>query len=110
MSRTVTIANGASLSSVCDLAGDAISRIEMPSAWTAADITFKVSGDGVTFTDYYDDSGAPIIIAADANQTVRLSPLDWDGVRYVKLQSGETGALVNQGADRIITIHTTRAL
>ena len=105
MARTVTIANGESLSGAVDLEGLALARLEMPATWTAADITFQVSHDGATYTPYYDETGDPITLVVAASRTVRLPPLDWDGVRYVKVQSGTPAAAVNQGGARTVTLH-----
>ena len=106
MPKTVTILNTASLSDAADLAGLALARIEMPSGWTAADISFQVSADGGAYVPYHDEAGNPIKAVTAASRMVRLPPLDWDGIRYVKVQSGVPGATVNQGADRAIILHT----
>ena len=103
------IASGASLSSVIDLGSRQLVSILMPAAWTAADITFSVSLDGVTYysklvggTEYKVSD----LIGANptASQAIDIPYGDFIGFRYVKIQSGIVGVTVNQGAARTLTV------
>lgn len=99
----VTIDNGASLSDAATLFGGLLSIIEMPAAWTAANLTFQTSGDaGVTFMNVYDDVGNEVAVTAAASRRIRLSPADWVAIHQLKVRSGTAGVPVNQGAERIL--------
>lgn len=106
---TALIVSGASLSSIVWMPEHALVAIQIPSAWTAAAITFQGSTDGSTFGDLYDDGGTEVTIASAtvaASRTIvngsileKLAPL----VAF-KVRSGTTGTPVNQAADRSIAI------
>lgn len=104
--QTATIANGGSLSGAVDLAGKTLLGIVMPAAWTAANLTFQVSSDGVTYNDLYDNVGAEKTVIAAASRFIIAIPADWVGVRYVKVRSGTAAATVAQGAQRDIKLIT----
>lgn len=97
------IGSGASLSDANRVAGNASVEIVMPAAWTAADITFQTSDDGITYQDLY-RAGAEVSVAVDTAQNVRLDPGDYIGINYIKLRSGTSGTPVNQGAARTIKV------
>ena len=100
---TLTIANGASLSGAVDLKGRKLVAIDMPSAWTAASLTFQASPDGVTYDDMYDGATERAITVA-ASRYMMLNIGDWIGVRFLKIRSGTAGTPVNQGGARTITL------
>lgn len=101
---TVTILNGASLSGAIDLGMYRLSRVVMPAAWTAADLTVQASHDGVTYSNLYDSANTEYLIKAAAAREIVVPNADFLGIRYLKLRSGTSGSAVNQGADRIITL------
>lgn len=108
---TATIANGASLSDALQIFGS-ITRIEIPSAWTAAALTFQVSSDGSTFIDHFDDGNSEIKIASAsiptaAARSIRMTRVDWTNLLWIKLRSGTTSAAVNQLAERKIVVVKT---
>ena len=49
----ILIAGGTSLSSGLNLGGRVLTGVFMPASWTAANLTFQASYDGVTFYDMY---------------------------------------------------------
>jgi hypothetical protein len=100
---TVTIANGASLSGAVDIGGRKLVAIDMPSAWTAAALTFQASADGVTYDDMYDGATERSLTVA-ASRYMMLNIGDWVGARYLKIRSGTSGTPVNQGGARTITL------
>jgi hypothetical protein len=101
----VTIASGTSLSPEVTTGGKTLLGIAMPAAWDAAGITFLVSVDGgVTWLDLYDQTGANVALVAGASQYILLDPTLFSGINDLKVQSGATGAAVNQGADRVLTL------
>jgi hypothetical protein len=98
---TVTIANGASLSSAGDLGGTRLVGIIMPAAWTAAALTFQVSYDGgTTFANLYDEYGLEYTVTADAGRAIKVPALDFLIGAQVKVRSGTSGTPANQGAAR----------
>lgn len=111
-----TIANGASASQTIDLAGAEFVGLILPSAWTAADITFDAmneatSGATETAKHIYDDGGTEVKVAsaavvadraiAPASVLNRLAPF-----RRIQIRSGIFGAFVNQGGQRDIIVLT----
>ena len=115
---SITIANGASLSStggdgnagIIDLRNKSLVGIQMPSAWTAANLTFQGSmDDGVTFANLYDDTGAERTVTAAVDRAITLDPAKFMGLTHLKVRSGTGAAAVNQGAARTL-LYTAVAL
>jgi hypothetical protein len=104
-----TIANNASVSDAMDLSGTTLVAYIMPAAWTAANITFQASVDGINFYNIYDQSGNELIHNVANSRMIILTPSDLAGVRYIKMRSGTSAAPVAQGAQRQI-IYVTRAI
>lgn len=101
----VQIANGQSLSAAIDLGTARLAYITMPAAWDAADITFQASPDGqVPHSDLYDSTGAEYTVKAAAGRTILINLADLMGVRFLKIRSGKSGAVVNQTALRALTL------
>ena len=98
----ITIANGAAVSNAIDIGELGLCAIVTPSTWTAANLTFQGSVDGVTFFDVYDSSGTELQITAAASRHIMLSPANFAGIRFLKVRSGTTGTPVNQGGDRVL--------
>lgn len=102
--KPVTIANGASLSSAIDLNEGRAALLIMPAAWTAADISFQVSADGVTFVDLFKTDGTEYTLTVAASRGILLPLSDFLGIRHMKIRSGKTGAAVNQLANRALSL------
>lgn len=106
MSRptTVTIAASAALASALYVGPGRLVSIQMPAAWTTANLTFQGSADGTTYTDIYDKAGTELSVTAAASQMLLLQTLlaqgGLDGALWLKIRSGTTGSPVNQGAAR----------
>lgn len=98
----VTIAINTSLSAAVQIYGGLPAVIEMPAAWTAANLTFQTSGDGVNFFDSYDESGTEISVTAAVSRRIRLDPIQWAGIQHIKVRSGTTGVPVVQLAARTL--------
>ena len=104
---TATIANGEALSGEIDLGGYQIGAIQMPAAWTAANITFTAAtATGGTFQSLYDDSGLEVTVTAAAAECIALSSnaLNLAPLRFIKIRSGTAATPVNQGAARTIQL------
>lgn len=102
--RTVTIANGASLSDAAQVDGAALVGIVMPAAWTAANLTLQASHDDSTYNNMYDELGTEKTIVASTSRYISLNPADFLGTNSVKVRSGTSGTPVNQGGDRSIIL------
>lgn len=104
---TATIAASGTLSAAVDLAGLQLTGIYMGTAWggTAA-LSFQVSHDGTTYSNFYDAYGEVTVssTSAAANQFVALDPLVWAGVRHFKVRSGTAAAGVSQSAQRQLVL------
>jgi hypothetical protein len=103
---TATIANGASLSGAVDLGGATMVAIQMPANWTAANLTFQLSADGVTYAELQDELGNTFTVTAAASLAIASAALaaTFLGARYLKVRSGTSGVPINQGAARDIKI------
>lgn len=102
---TATIANGASLSDIVHLQQRRLFGIQMPAAWTAANLTFQGSYDGTTYNDLYDDAGTEVSVTAAASRfIIMVTPAKFLGIQRLKIRSGTTGVAVNQGAERLIRV------
>jgi len=104
---TATIAKDAAVSGVIEIGGARHFAIQMPAAWTAANLTFQSSNlvDG-TFYDVYGSDGIEILVTAAASRMITidihqgaLAPLS-----FIKIRSGTTAVPVNQVAARTLNI------
>jgi hypothetical protein len=103
LTQTVNIANAGSLSPEVDTTGRSLAAIIMPSAWTAAVLTFQGSNaSGGTFADVYDDQGNEVTVQAAASRAIGLDAvsLALAPYRYLKVRSGTGASPVAQGASR----------
>lgn len=112
LATTVTIANGASVSSAADLGDTVLCGVISPAAWTAAAITFEASLDGVTWFPMRTTAGEVTIatgqISATEARYLAVNPADFRGVEWVRIRSGVSGSFVNQGAARTLTLVSVR--
>lgn len=110
-SFTATIANGASLSDTIAVPqGMEVCGIQMPSAWTAAVLSFQAATQSTgTFADVYDALGNELSSAASTSRVIAIDAGP-DGLSYpfLKIRSGLTAAAVNQGAARSLIVYFRR--
>lgn len=99
-----TNADGITGNSVANIGSYRAAGIQMPAAWTAANLTFQVSYDGVTFANLYDNSGNEYTVTAAASRTILLPLVDFLGIAYLKIRSGTSATPVTQGAARQLQI------
>lgn len=105
-SNSVTIASSGNLSSALEMSGASGGIIQMPAAWTAASIGFKVCNtvDG-TYLPLYDQDGVLVQIDSPAVDKAYTMPTELFGALYVKLWSQNgSGTNTNQGAARTLTV------
>jgi len=102
---TVTIANGANLSSAVDLTGLWLLAIQVPAAWTTAAITLQASAGGIVYANVYDES-IELSLPAAASRYLIVPPYLSHCFRHLKIRSGTVGTPVNQDAERILVLVT----
>lgn len=80
--------------------------VAMPSAWTAANLTFEVSADGgATYNPLYDGQGNEYVVTAAAARYILLDPAVFRSISCFKIRSGTSGLPVVQVATRVITVY-----
>lgn len=107
LTKTAIILNAASLSGEVDIEGFKIVAIEIPAAWTAANLTFQAaSAPGGTFKNVFDDAGVEVTVTAAADRIIGLDDKlpELAALRHLKVRSGTSAVPVNQGADRTLTL------
>ncbi len=105
----VTIAAGASASEIFATQGYAIVGIEMPAAWTAADIGYKscISGNDSKLRQVFDNGGNPekTIVAAGHNVAIPQSDTIFSPfMQLISVSSADDTTPVNQVAAAVITL------
>jgi hypothetical protein len=109
-SVAVSILAGASLTAPVALGDSRAVRIIMPADWTAADITFQTSYDGVApYQDLYDAFGAVYTVKAAAARGIILPVTDFFGVGWLKIRSGTPIAPVPQVGQRDLVLQLVGA-
>jgi len=103
--QTATIANGAALSDAVYLHGEVLVGIRMPAVWDAANLTFQVSMDDVTYLDAYSQAGAEHVVTVTGVDThIWVDPTDFAGYRWIRVRSGTTGTPVNQSTGELVRL------
>ena len=111
MAKTVTIADGASLSGAASIPeGHTLTAVLIPATWTAAGVTFQGAVDqGATYKNVFNTAGEVAFATDAAGRFLVCKPEDFHAVRFVKVRSGTAAAAVNQvGADRVVELVFTR--
>lgn len=84
--RTVTIANGQTVSNGIDLSEMVVNGIQFPTM-TGTSFTFQASSDGVTYGPVKKlDGTAYTVVAVSLDFTV-IAPADLAGIRYIRIVS-----------------------
>lgn len=105
----VIIPNGASLSNSIDLRPRILVAVVVPSAWTAASMTFSGCVDDFTreaAKSLRTQTGTELTVAVTVDQIVPFETEDVAGFPFVKVRSGTLALPVAQGADREIILLT----
>lgn len=113
--RSFTIANGASVSGAVDMQACTAARILInptgasSAAWTAANLTFLGSEDGVVYGNVHDEFGteATVVVPTGADAAMKMivvTPASWWSWRWLKIRSGTSSSAVNQLAARTIKV------
>ena len=104
---SATIPAGAALSPAIDKTGLAGGSIQLPTAWTAASLAFKVSNDGTAYVPLKDQLGNLVELTGlpTAAGEGRSLPDDLWGFMSFKLWSETSGSDTNQAADRTFVLN-----
>jgi len=82
---TVTIANGATVSSVASLLGTSLVGIVIPSNFVGSAATFLVSSDGITYQAFRNLSGTVVTAVVAASNSYGIVATDFLAWRFIKL-------------------------
>ena len=117
---TLTILAGQSLSNGVNCSKGRCVLIEFPDQWNAANMTFQVSSDGVTWRDYfYITPGTfmpmevrEVMMPVLAKVATIVTGPQWADVLWIKIRSGTTARPIVQSADRkfVLTIDMAAAV
>ena len=103
----VIIPAGQAVSNAVLIGSGVIVGIIIPAAWTAAQLTFLVSLDGVNYYQMVDSTGTNVVSVntPTINTFVAVAHFElFRGAIYIQLQSGTTAAQVNQTLAAQITL------
>lgn len=102
--KTVTIANAASLSNSADISQAINATLIVPSTWTTQPITFQGSQDNTTFVDVFDKDGVEVSIpsaVASRGYEIHQAVMNF---RFMKVRSGTAAAPANQAGGDVLSI------
>jgi len=104
----VTILSGASQSGEFKVpAWDLLVGVELPTVWTAAEVSFLVSTSGSgNFRPLLDTAGEVQFPSSSGDRYFSLHPDTFLHCPVLKVRSGTSAVPVNQGADRTINLIT----
>lgn len=105
--KTVTIANGASLSDAEDLGGFTLVGVITDSAWDTNSMSFlsATTLDGTYLPVKSLTTGSEFTAPGiAASGWYGADPADFASVRYLKVRSGTSAAAVNQSGDTVVTL------
>jgi hypothetical protein len=104
--KTVTIANGQSLSDAAQLLpGDGrLAAFITPAGWTTAAVTFQISVDGVNYFNVYNEGTEYSCAGVVASSYCRVDMNVFYTARYVKVRSGTAAVPANQAGGDIVTL------
>jgi hypothetical protein len=102
--QQVTIANGTSLSGAAAIGSGTVVGLDLP-VFTSAGLSFQASADGTTWREVFNSDGTTATsVGASTGDRLVAAPAALAGAAWLKVRSGTSGAPVNQGADRTISL------
>ena len=110
--QTVTIAAAASLSPTVNLNSAFPVGLNVPTGWTAANITFQGSQDGgITFSNARTSGGSEVTVnVTTPGDIYSLNPLDFALYTHIRVRSGTALAPINQASSAAIVLSTRESL
>ncbi len=103
-----TAADG--LSDAIDIGGYSLKSIQISTAWTTADLTFRASAKTTDemMSVYHTTAGTELTYTSSASYAISVNPVIFEGFRYVQLRSGIDGSAVAQAAAREVILGLDR--
>jgi hypothetical protein len=102
---TFIIPAGQVLSAGVDCTEGYLGRIQMPSTWTSANLSFQISHDSVQYFDLLDNNGKEALMAVIAGTARMIREEPWSsGIGWWKLRSGSRAYPIVQQADRTFMV------
>jgi hypothetical protein len=111
--ETVTVLAAASVSEGVPTAGRALVGVSMPAAWTAANLGFSVSLDGINWQVATDNGGnleKAVVSGGKAIAFPSADALKFPFLRILSTNTNGDGSAVVQAADRVLTLLFARFL
>ena len=102
--RTVTIADGESLSEEINLGDVVLVAIQPDSAWNTNIISFKGRTEDNALGDLKHEGTEVVAAGVVALDYITLNPAKFAGIKYLQVRSGDTGTPANQSGDSILTL------
>ncbi len=90
------------LTEIIDLAGGTPVAVQMPAAWTAANLTFLAGRAEADMDNLYDSAGTEVNVTAAASRYIVLDPQTFHSMRFLRIRSGTAGTPVTQAAARTL--------
>jgi hypothetical protein len=78
--------------------------IQMPAAWTPANLTFLAAASSSTPAALHDQFGTEVTATAAASRYIALDPAQFFGIRVLQIRSGIAASAVNQAAARTLRV------
>ena len=112
VAQTVTISAGTSLSSAINLNSAFPVGLNVPTGWTAANITFRGSQDGgITYNNARTGGGSEVTVNVTiAGDSYNLNPLDFGLYTHLQIRSGTAATSVGQVSAASLTLSTRGSL
>jgi hypothetical protein len=102
---SLIIPAGQVLSAGVDCSEGYLARIQMPSTWNSANLSFQISHDGVQYYDLLDNNGKEALMAVIPGTARMVREEPWSsGIGWWKLRSGSRANPIVQDTDRTFMI------
>lgn len=101
----IIIPSGQFISAGADCSEGYLARIQMPTLWTPANLSFQISHDGITYYNLLDLSGAEALLPVIPGSARMINIEPWSsGIGWWKFRSGPLANPVIQAADRTFVV------
>lgn len=95
----IAIATSTTVSAAVDLRGMTLCGISIPAGFDGTSISFQASFDNSSFQVVKDGSGNTLSKTVAADEYIKLDPVDFCGIQYIKIVSGSA-----EGANRTMPL------
>lgn len=104
IAKTVTVADGASLSGAAFTEYLELCGVITDSGWNTAALSFQGSLDNTNFFNVFNGATELSYAAIAASSWVAFDPALFLGIPYIKVRSGTAGTPVNQTGASVVTL------